>query len=216
MKYIIMCGGDYKKWSIPRQLMEINGEPIIARTIRLLKECGIEDIAISSNYDIFKQFNVPVLHHDNKWTVYGTNNSQGHWANGFYPTDLPVCYLFGDVVFSKKAIKKIVQTETKDIDFFASAPPFDKDYIKIWAEPFAFKVINTKYFWNCINTFKKYKEENKFIRDPMSWELWQIIKNTPLNKIDYTNYIIINDYTCDVDNIKDVAKMCKILERKVD
>ena len=30
MKYIIMCGGDYKKWKTPKQLIRINGEPIVA------------------------------------------------------------------------------------------------------------------------------------------------------------------------------------------
>ena len=28
MKYIIMCGGDYKKWKTPKQLIRINGEPV--------------------------------------------------------------------------------------------------------------------------------------------------------------------------------------------
>ena len=49
MKYIMMCGGIYKRWETPRQLIEVCGEPLIARTIRLLKETGISDIAISSN-----------------------------------------------------------------------------------------------------------------------------------------------------------------------
>ena len=51
MKYIIMCGGTYKKWWKPRQLAEIKGEALVARTIRLLRENGVEDIAISTNHD---------------------------------------------------------------------------------------------------------------------------------------------------------------------
>ena len=47
MKYIIMCGGDYVKWETPRHLSIICGEEIVARTIRLLRENGIKDIAIS-------------------------------------------------------------------------------------------------------------------------------------------------------------------------
>ena len=52
MKYIIMCGGTYKRWDTPRQLTEIRGEPLIARTIQLLKEAGVSDIAISSNNSV--------------------------------------------------------------------------------------------------------------------------------------------------------------------
>lgn len=204
MQYIIMCGGNYKGWDTPRQLTPINGEPIVARTIRLLRECGINNIAISSNNTEFDKFGVPLLQHDNQWEVFGYNDSIGTWVNGFYPTDYPVCYIFGDVVFSKAAIKTIVDTETDDIEFFASAPPFSKDYHKQYAEPFAFKVVDTNHFWKCIDTFKEYKRLGYFNRDPMSWELWQIIKNTPINIINYHNYAVINDYTCDIDLANDV------------
>ena len=37
MKYIIMCGGDYKDFKIPKQLSLIKGERVVDRTIRLLK-----------------------------------------------------------------------------------------------------------------------------------------------------------------------------------
>ena len=54
MKYIILSDGSPGGFKTPRQLSEINGEPIIKRTIRLLKENGI----ISANYkdgDIIEQ-----------------------------------------------------------------------------------------------------------------------------------------------------------------
>ena len=38
-----MCGGTYSAWDIPRQLTHIIGEPIVARTIRLLKEAGVTE-----------------------------------------------------------------------------------------------------------------------------------------------------------------------------
>ena len=46
-----MCGGSVTQFKIPRQLTPINGEPLIERTVRLLKELGIDDIAISTNND---------------------------------------------------------------------------------------------------------------------------------------------------------------------
>ena len=78
MKYIIMCGGTYKRWETPRQLTEICGEPLIARTIRLLRENGISDIAISSNNSVFEQFGVPVLRHDNGMVVTEELNVKGY------------------------------------------------------------------------------------------------------------------------------------------
>ena len=53
MKYILMCGGNYPKFEVPRQLLKVNGEVLIERTIRLLRENGITDIAISTNNKAF-------------------------------------------------------------------------------------------------------------------------------------------------------------------
>ena len=207
MRYIIMCGGNYRRWEKPRQLTEIKGEPIVARTIRLLRENGVNDIAISSNNSVFAEFDVPLLSHDNDWTVSKeVKATSGTWLNAFYFTPYPVCYIFGDVVFSPNAIKKIVETPTDDVEFFASAPPFSIDYFKPYAEPFAFKVVDTEHFKFAVRLAKRFEQEKRFKRDPIAWELWQVIKQTPLNQIDYTNYIAINDYTCDIDAPEDISK----------
>lgn len=211
MKYIIMCGGSYTNWQAPRQLTEICGEPIIARTIRLLRENGIEDIAISSNNPVFEGFGVPVLKHENGYTANGLRITGGYWCEAFYPTDEPTCYIFGDVVFSPEAIKTIVETETADIEFFASAPPFSSQYIKRWAEPFALKVVNTDHLKCAISLTKQYADRGLFRRKPIMWELWQVIRCASLNGIDYKSYVAINDYTCDIDQAEDAKLFEKIL-----
>lgn len=204
MKYIIMCGGTYQQWEIPRQLSRVNGEMIVARTIRLLRENGVEDIAISSNAPIFKKLGVPVLEHDNSFVVHAPWKSTGYWCDAFYLTDEPTCYIFGDVVFSPKAIRTIVETETDDIQFFASAPPFAPDYPKPWAEPFALKVVNTEHLKHAISLTKQYADQGLFKRTPIMWELWQVIQAAPLNYIDFGSYVVINDYTCDIDDPEDL------------
>ena len=211
MRYIIMCGGKYlDDWMIrPKHLLKILGEPIICRTIRLLRAYGVDDIAISSNNPAFDWLGVPVLKHNNDY-VYGEEEEK-RWLKAFYPMSEPVCYIFGDVYFSEDAIRQIVQTETECVEFFASAPPFADEYMKTWAEPFAFKVQNPKFFFEKIEECHKYDLEGKFHREAVSWELWQVIKGTELDLIDYTNYHAINDYTCDIDNMKEAREF----ERKV-
>ena len=199
-----MAGGRYQKWTTPRHLTPIDGEPLIARTIRQLREHGVNDIAISSNNPVFEQFGVPVLHHENSYDAKGYNDFTGYWCDAFYPTDEPTCYIFGDVIFTDNAIRTIVDTWTDDIEFFASAPPFAPGYKKTSAEPFALKVVNTKHLKEAISTVKVLAGLKKFKRKPIMWELWQVIKNTPLNKIDYTNYVVINDSTCDIDDPEDL------------
>ena len=212
MKYIIMCGGEYPTWSFPKQLSVISYKPaetILERTIRLLRENGVEDIAISSNDPRFEGFGVPVLHHDNPYI----EKERGIWADGLFPMTEPCCYVFGDVVFSPRAIKTIVNTETKDVELFASAKPFKFEYIKPWVEPFALKVADQELLRRSIDEVRHLHEvHHAFKRLPLSWELWEVIKKLPLN-VQPNNYTVINDYTCDVDEPDDVVKMVKILER---
>ena len=203
MKYIIMCGGTYTDWTVSRQLTPIKGEPVVLRTIRLLQSCGVDNIAISSNNDIFEMFGVPILHHRNNFVA----RTSGAWVEAFYPSDEPVCYLFGDVVYSPEAIRTIVETETDSIQFFASCPPFAPEYIKPHAEPFAFKVVDQKRFRAAIDFVIANADTGIFSRHPISWELWQVINGWDVNEINFDSYLAINDYTCDLDEPEDAKRI---------
>ena len=210
MKYIIMCGGKYQHFTEkPRQLIKVNGEILIERTIRLLRKNGIKDIAISTNYEDFNYLGVPILKHNNSYE-YKNNKLYGYWVDAFYLINEPVCYIFGDVYFSENAIKTIVETKTDDIEFFGSKEPFDKQYPKNHVEPFALKVVNTEHLKEAIQKTKDGQDKGIFWRLPLVWELWTVIKNAPLQKNmdDYPcDYIAINDYTSDIDRPWDVINL---------
>ncbi len=208
-KYIIMAGGDYEHWETPRHLSVINGEEIMARTIRLLKENGVEDISISTDNPIFEKFGLPILRHDNNYKMIW-HDMEGDWLDCFYPTNEPVCYILGDVYFSEEAIKTIVETETDDIELFGSIPPFEKRYIKNHIEAFALKVENLNHFKEALKKTRELDKQGKFYKKPIIWELWYVIKDLPLQKEgeEYIyNYTKINDYTCDVDWGEDIDEL---------
>lgn len=208
MKYIIMAGGNYPRWETPRHLTKIHGETLVGRTIRLLRENGIRDISISTQDERFRVFDVPILSHENNY-IWGADEiaAKSYWVDAFYPTEEPACYLMGDVFFSPWAIASIVNYQQgQDIMFFASAYCNGRGYSKPWAEPFAFKVWNQVRFRDCIQQTKFLQDSGAFKRKPVSWELWQVIKGTRLNEI-AINYQVIDDYTCDVDSIEDIAKL---------
>lgn len=212
MKYIIMCGGKYREWETPRHLVKINDEPLVARTIRLLRECGVDDIAISANDKVFEQFGVPVLRHDNDYDA-GDDGVTGYWSSAFYPTDEPVCYIFGDVVFSPQAIRTIVRYQTDDVMFFGSKKPFAPEYPKRHEEPFAFKVANTEHFRQAIEEHKRLADSGTYYRKPIAWELWFLICGEDpaegMRHLPDSNYVGINDYTCDIDEPSDVSRYKK-------
>ena len=59
MKYIILCGSNHEYVNgVPRQLVTINGERILDRTIRLLRENGITDISITATDPAFDDVDV--------------------------------------------------------------------------------------------------------------------------------------------------------------
>lgn len=210
MKYIVMCGGVLPKFATPRQLLKFNGETIVERTIRLLLENGACDIAISSNDPAFDGLGVPVLHHENRYWSNGYNNGNGRWCEAFYPTDEPTCYLFGDVVFSPAAIKTIMEYKGDDIMLFASAPPFAREYPKVWIEPFAFKVWDTDHLKRAVEDVKRLDMDGAFNREPIAWEVWNVISRGPdgdVNTIDYSSYVHINDWTCDIDKPEEIPNL---------
>ena len=213
MKYIIMCGGKYENWQTPRHLLSYKGEPIVSRTIRLLRETGINDIAISSNSKVFERMGVPLLKHNNRYVTRAYNDSDGYWCDAFYPMEDPACYIFGDVVFSPEAIKTIVEYETDDIMLFGSKPPFSSEYPKPYIEPFAFKVANQKHLREAIEKCKSLPQ-SAFAREPIAWELWYIITGSPTYQEPWKamqgrarDYVAINDYTCDIDDPKETKKI---------
>lgn len=212
MKYIIMCGGTYTYMKTPKQLLKVNGERLVERTIRLLKENGVDNIAISSNDSRFNNLGVEVIHHENNYKLNEEGNT-GYWLSAFYPSDEAVTYLYGDVYYSDKAIRTIINSKTDSVLFFGSRYYKDNSlYFKEWEEPFGFKVVNQHIFRCCIEVCKEFKDKGLTKREPVSWELYRVLQGYDINKhIIGTNYIAIDDYTTDIDHLEDIKELEKIL-----
>lgn len=227
MKYIIMCGGVYETVKKPRPLYEINNETLLDRTIRLLREFSIEDIAISTNKenDLFDNFGVEVLKMDNNYKCVLIDNNLkhykqiGYWCDAFYYTDEPVCYLMGDVFYSKAALKQIVDAQTNDILFFGTDKPFAPGYNKWYEEPLAFKVVNQKKLHDACDLFRKYTDMGPgkwpFWRQPISWDLVQIICEQPLHTVIVHTpiFVGVHEFASDIDNEYDAIELAEIVKR---
>lgn len=212
MQYIIMAGGKYKQFETPKQLFKVNGERLIERTIRLLKENGVEDIAITSHDTRFDNLGVPRIEHNNPFEAKNGITEKGYWVDAFMPSNAPICYLFGDVYYSDYAITTIVETNTDDVLFFASKNVNRPEYFKPWQEPFAFKVVNQEKFRNSIEICKQKRDSGEAHREPIAWEVYRILNGYDINThIMDKNYIAIDDYTTDIDCVDDIAKLEAVL-----
>lgn len=199
MKYILMCGGNYKDFKIPKHLSKIKGEVLVERTIRLLRENGVKKIYISTNNPVFNYLgDIPKLRHENNFTL-ENGKSTGYWLDAFYPTNEEVCYIFGDVYFSDKAIKTIVEYQCQENTLFGNSVA-KNEFHENWGEPFAYKVVKPKEFRDGINKVKELYDQGKIIRHPIVWELYRYLNNLDINIQRITNnYVCIDDYTIDID-----------------
>lgn len=226
MKYIIMAGGNYKdQFNTPKPLLEVAGEKLIERAIRLLKENGVNDIAISTNIDDYNYLGVEILKQENEYIHDNpkTNlTSKGCWLNAYRLIDTPCCYLHGDVYWSDEAIKTIVNTKVENTMFLCIPDRQDgrKKYNIKGREPLGYKVQNNKMFNDAVNEMKKMIDDGKFKKDPISWHLYRKLNNIKMvydgfgNDIFHTkgDYMTIEDYTTDIDMPKDIPKIEKYLK----
>lgn len=206
MKYIIMCGGVYKAFKTPKQLSVVRGEVLIERTIRILKENGVNEIFISSNDPRFDKYATRLENKDNNFIV-ENGSSTGYWLDAFYPINENVCYIFGDVYFSPEAIKTIVNYETTENVLFGTGIAKNEEH-KNWGEPFAYKVNKYEEFMNGVKAVKKLFDEGKTIRHPIVWELYRYLHNLDINvQRITTDYVCIDDYTIDIDSPERIDKI---------
>lgn len=205
MKYVIMCGGEYKNFATPKQFAKVRGERIVDRTIRLLRERGIEDIVIMSNNPAFDSCGITRVEdrkndfsQDKSWT-----NMKGWWLDAFHDFGESCCYLFGDVFYSERAIERIVDAQSDTSLLFGSNPTSSEGYlIKTWYEPLAFKVFDTKSFFKGICEVKELYKQGKVARHPIAWELYRHLNGLNINSNDVeSHFVCINDCTTDIDNI---------------
>jgi len=215
MKYIILANSNDKTFNIPRQLVEINGEKLIERTIRLLKENGINDILVIASDERFNYLDVKIYKPKNSDYDYSTG--KGYWLNAF-PFELmndPICFIWGDVYFSENAIKTIVENKTNSTLFFCTYNNKDSKYIKHHDEPLAYKIIDTELFKKHIEIVKKLYDEGKTVRHPIIWEVYRSINGINVNNHIMTkNYIAINDESCDIDSKNDIINLRNILKEE--
>ena len=215
MKYIILANSNDKKLPYPRQLAEINGEPLIVRTIRLLKENGVDDILIIASDERFDKFGIEIYVPKNSDYDYQTGT--GYWLNAF-PFELinePVCFIWGDVYFSENAMKIIVSNESENDLFFCTYKNKDSKYIKHHDEPLAYKVMNTKLFKDTVNKVKRLKDEKVCCRDPIIWEVYRVMHDIYVNDhILRDDVVVINDESCDIDCVEDLKRLKERLEVK--
>ena len=119
---IILCGGHSGRWqnylNIEKHFAVINGTPIIENTLNILKDYKVKSVIITrddNNY-LYDKFSCDKVSIDSKFSTveyYKVKSNYELWNE-----DNKTIILMGDVLYTRKAIEKILFTKHSDIHFF--------------------------------------------------------------------------------------------------
>ncbi len=189
MKYIIMADGKGTRWNnyknVPKHLIEVNGEVLLARTVRLLHE-----------FD--KNAEVIITSHDERYEFEGSTRYEPH-SNvleidrfTYELIEDNICFLYGDTYYTEDAIAKIVNADTSDVLFFGNS----KSIVAV-------KVKDSSLFKKHIDNVKKLFLDNK-IRNCKGWQVYQSFQNLEFDKKEIRNkFIVVDNETIDYNTPDD-------------
>jgi NDP-sugar pyrophosphorylase family protein len=220
MNAIIIAAGEASRWKnykgIPKHLIEIDGEPILHRTVRLLRENNVEKITVVGPQDDRYKIKGSELYvpKKNKAHVDADKflNSESLWD-----TKGRTVVFYGDVYFTEKAIKTIVNHEGEDWILFCRFNASEFTGTR-WGECFAqsfYPKDHGRHKSNLLLIAEEYKKGS--IKRCGGWEHYRAMCNAPLDAKfhkDYGNSIVIDDWTDDFDYPKDYKRFVKFWNEK--
>lgn len=192
MKYIIMADGKGTRWQnyndIPKHFIEIGGETLLGRTVRLLNEGD-------------KDADVIITSHDPRYDVSGARRYEplnNHLEIDRFTEELiedNVCFLYGDTYYSQEAMDTILQTETDEMIFFGN----ERSIVAI-------KVKDGELFRSHVDNVRRLFLEGK-IEKCIGWQVYQSFTGLPFGEKKIgPSYIVLEDGTEDFNSPEDLAK----------
>lgn len=232
MRFLIACSGHAKRWEnymgVPKHLIEINGERLLDRTIRLIRNKADKNDKINvvafkkiyktpystlrvPRYEIKeekeKHFEYPFLYVSKKW-----------WS-----VDDTTVILLGDVYFTEEAMNTIINNARKSNQYAFygrdNASTFTGcSYGEIFGISISHESVDT--VWNTILEVKHLKETDQINRFS-GWEIYRQLQSINPNSHEIKdNFIIIDDFTDDFDYPSDydlwIAKWTEFASAKYD
>lgn len=194
---VILCAGTGDRWNnylgIPKQLIEIGGETLLDRTIRLLKRDGVSDISVITNNQLLKREGIKTFAPEKyEWTVESFLSTRTLWKE-------KTLVLLGDVFYTNKAMHRIV-TSPNSIGVFGRSGA-SKCTFKTTGEIFALS-FDSSAIGSVIEHLTKARENAKQGGRGKLWEFYRSLVGVPLkeHKVESKVFLNINDFTDDFDS----------------
>ena len=189
MKYIIMADGKGTRWNnyknVPKHLVEVNGEVLLARIVRLLKKFDKDSDVIITSHDTRYEF-------DGSTRYEPLNNMLEIDRFTYELIENNICFLYGDTYYTEETIKKIIDSDPEDILFFGN----QKSIVAI-------KIKDAELFKKHINNVKQLYLSNK-IKNCKGWQVYQSFQNLEFDKKEIKDkFVIVDNETVDYNTPDD-------------
>jgi len=117
MRFVIMADGQGTRWNnymgVPKHLALVDGEPVIGRTVRLLREVADDPEVIITSHD--ERYEFPgAVRHEPENNIYEIDRFTAELVCD------DMCFLYGDTVYDRDVLADIATSETDDILFYGN------------------------------------------------------------------------------------------------
>jgi molybdopterin-guanine dinucleotide biosynthesis protein A len=198
MRAIICCAGDQRRWNnhlgVPKQLVPIDGVPLLVRTVAQLNARGITDIVVTGFDDRYLTAGVPVrAPSESILPGTGIGFSVGFWALGDR-----TLVLLGDVCFSEHAMAALISASETDMMWIGRK---GSSGLKRYGEIFAVSIPAERQAAvraAAARTFELFNRQA--IQRMTGWELYAVLNGLPPTIVaPGPNWINVDDDTDDFD-----------------
>lgn len=195
MKYIIMADGKGSRWKnyrdIPKHFIEVNGETIIGRCVRLIKEGDPEAEVIITSHD--ERYDIKGAR---RYEPLNNNLEVDRFTEELIEDE--VCFLYGDTYYSQEAIKLIQNTCVEDVLFFGTKTSI-----------VCVKVKKGSNFKKHVDNVRTLFLEGK-ISKCIGWQVYQSYAGLPFGEKQIgRDFILIEDRTEDFNSPEDYHRRFK-------
>lgn len=220
---IIICAGEGTRWGdylgVPKHLIEISGEPLLHRTVRLLRDFGIKDIVVVSKDD--PRYKVPGSSQYVATLNYEENADADKFLSSrhLWNKDGRTIVLYGDVFFTLEALNTITKFQETEWTLFCR-PNASRVTGHKWGECFAISFYPDSH----VEMEKQLHRTAALWKSGQisrcgGWELYRAMTGRPDNKIRHphvmtTHYRTIDDFTEDFDSPQDYDSWLANYKRK--
>ena len=189
MRYVIMANGKGKRWGnyggIPKHLIQVGGETLLARTTRLLHACDEDaEVIISSSNP-----------------AYETPGARRHAPEHgeleidrfcYELIDDNTCFLYGDAFYTEDAMKVIVERPVHGVGFFGN----ERSIVAV-------KVSDGAQMRRAMD-FLLEQIQSGAMEDAKGWHLYHYLQGMPLEGREIGgNFELVRDATMDFNRPED-------------